>query len=55
MFWIILIIVVIVIIIWDIINETTNKMGKCFGLSDEETNDFLDLWAIFHIGKDKKD
>ena len=51
MFWIVLIIIVIVIIIWDVINGTTNKAGKSFGLTEEETNDFLDLWAIFHIGK----
>ena len=54
MFWVIVTIIVVILIIFDIYKWMIDKAGESVGLSKEETNSALNLWALFKIGKNKK-
>ncbi len=57
MFWVIIIIIVGVFFIFDLykwFSKNIDETGENLGLSKDQTNSLLNLWALFNIGKGKE-
>ena len=57
MFWLIIILIAVVLIIADIFkwfSDGIDKTGESLGLSKNQTNSALNLWAFWNMGKHKE-